>query len=212
MIMRAAHRKGFTLVELIVAMGIFGFAATTGIASLLALMGVQRKAAAAQDAFDNARYALEFMAKETREARNIENPCLSRAGYQPPLFICDILILHRGRFTPADSENIVTYTFVKDPPETGSIVNLTRKEVGKNYKTGAETDTEWPLTSTSLHMNHGAFYISNPMNESASSNSDEYQPFVIYVMNATAGNTNASSEQSTIHLQTTASLWRLDRP
>jgi len=185
--------KGFTLIELIVAMGIFAFAATFAIASLLSLMAAQRKAAATQDAFDNIRYGIEFMAKETREAKSISNPCLLRPGYTNPKFVCDELTLYRG---PAGEET-VHYYWLQD----GTSKQLWRREtVGGN-------DKVYPLTSSRITINHASFYISNPENSS-----DEFQPYVIFVVNATGGDPNKLGQQTTIHLQTAASLWRLDRP
>jgi prepilin-type N-terminal cleavage/methylation domain-containing protein len=187
-------RKGFTLVELIVAMGIFGFAATFAIASLLALVSVQRKAMATQEAFDNVRFALEFMAKETREAKTIMNPC---ADGGDPTFLCEeSLILVRG----AARTNFVTYSWRVDST-TG------RKSLWRRETDGGTLISDYPLTDDRMRINHAAFYISND-----ASITDNYQPYVIFVINATAGDLTKPSEQATVHLQTAASLFRLDRP
>ena len=187
----AMKTKAFTLIELIVAMGIFAFAATFAVASLLALTGAQRKAAATQNAFDNVRYALDFMAKETREAKTIVNQCEN--GDEPD-FMCNILILVRG----TNSNDIVRYEWKKDVD--GNITYLERRET-----INGTALSSYPLTDSRIKINHASFYISN-----AGSTGDNFQPYVIFVINATAGDPNKPSEQSTIHLQTAASLWRLD--
>lgn len=186
------YTRGFTLIELIVAMGIFAFAATFAVASLLALTGVQRKAAATQDAFDNVRYAVEFMAKETREAKTIENNCLNNSA---PTFVCDVVILRRG----VGNLNTVTYSWDADAQG--------RRVLYREEQDSGNLVSKYPLTDGRIHINHASFYISN-----AASIGDDHQPYVIFVINATAGDPNKPSEQSTIHLQTAASLWRLDMP
>lgn len=192
-------RRGFTLVELIVAMGIFGFAATFAIASLLALVSVQRKAIATQEAFDNVRYALEFMAKETREAKAIVNQC---AGGDEPDFLCEeaFQILRDSPNVPgADRLNVVTYFW-------GNTENKTLQRI--EFDNGIQVSS-YPLTDSRVRINHAAFYASNGDGDTSR---DNYQPYVIFVINATAGDVNKPSEQATVHLQTSASLFRLDRP
>lgn len=58
--------SGFSLIELIVAVGIFSITATFAMGTLLTLTNAQRKAAALQSAFDNVRFAIEAMAKDMR--------------------------------------------------------------------------------------------------------------------------------------------------
>lgn len=198
-----AKARGFTLVELIVAMGIFAFAAVFAVASLLALVSVQRKAAATQDAFDNVRFALEFMAKETREAKAIINPCLV-PGYPQPRFVCKSLFL----IMDDETNETVLYKW-----ETGLTGNLFLE---RTYVKGVDVE-EYPLTDERIVINHGAFYISDPTTNdnpgiTTPGQNNGFQPYVIFVINATAGNPNKPTEQSTIHLQTASSLWRLDRP
>ena len=58
--------RGFTLLEMIVALGIFSVAALLATSSLLSLTDAQKKAFALQSAYDNIRFALEIMAKDMR--------------------------------------------------------------------------------------------------------------------------------------------------
>ncbi len=63
-------RSGFSLIELIVSVGIFSIVATFAIGTLLTLTNAQRKAAALQSAFDNVRFAIESMSKDMRTGTN----------------------------------------------------------------------------------------------------------------------------------------------
>ena len=59
-------KKGFTLLEMIVSLGIFAVAALISTSSLLSLTDAQRKAFSLQSAYDNIRFALETIAKDIR--------------------------------------------------------------------------------------------------------------------------------------------------
>jgi prepilin-type N-terminal cleavage/methylation domain-containing protein len=65
-----SKRSGFSLIELIVSVGIFSITATFAIGTLLTLTNAQRKAAALQSAFDNVRFAIESMSKDMRTGTN----------------------------------------------------------------------------------------------------------------------------------------------
>lgn len=58
--------RGFSLIELIVSLGVFALAALIGVSSLLIMVTAQRKAINIQSAYDNVRYTLEIMSKEIR--------------------------------------------------------------------------------------------------------------------------------------------------
>ena len=58
--------KGFTLVEMVVSVGIFAVVALIGTTSLLSLSISQRKAISIQSAYDNLRFAVEIIAKDLR--------------------------------------------------------------------------------------------------------------------------------------------------
>jgi len=60
------EKKGFTLLEMIISMGVFAVAALIGVSSLLALTNAQKKALVFQSTQDNLRFAVEAMAREIR--------------------------------------------------------------------------------------------------------------------------------------------------
>lgn len=60
------QKKGFTLLEMIVALGVFAVAALLATSSLLSLTDAQKKTFSLQSTYDNVRFALETMAKDIR--------------------------------------------------------------------------------------------------------------------------------------------------
>ena len=74
--------RGFTLLEMIVSLGIFAVVALVSTSILLSLADAQNKAFSIQDAYDNMRFALEVMSKDIRTGDiyhcGIEPPALSQ--------------------------------------------------------------------------------------------------------------------------------------
>ncbi|OGF74441.1 hypothetical protein A3J56_00390 [Candidatus Giovannonibacteria bacterium RIFCSPHIGHO2_02_FULL_46_20] len=58
--------RGFTLIEMTVAVGVFAILASLSVGSLLMLTSAQKKAATLQSVQDNLRFALEVMTKDAR--------------------------------------------------------------------------------------------------------------------------------------------------
>lgn len=170
---------GFTLIELIVAVGVFGIAATFAIGSLITLTGAQRKAAATQNAFDNIRFALEAISKEMRTGEDYVNPCGSK------------VICNQFRYTNADGDTIryrLSGTTIQkriDPPvgPPGQFQNL---------------------TDTRIRVEQLEFYIDGENN----SPPDGEQPLVTIVIHAVAEKGRPRNE-SRIHLQTTVTPRKL---
>jgi prepilin-type N-terminal cleavage/methylation domain-containing protein len=63
------HNKGFTLIELLVSMGIFSIILTIGVGAFVIALNAQRTASAQQAVASNARFALEFMSRQMRVAK-----------------------------------------------------------------------------------------------------------------------------------------------
>ena len=63
-------QKGFTLIEIIVAIGIFTAVITMALATFLNISNVQRKAGALRAVNDNLNFALEMMSREIRAGKN----------------------------------------------------------------------------------------------------------------------------------------------
>ena len=63
-------QKGFTLIEIIVAIGIFTAVITMALATFLNISNIQRKAGALRAVNDNLNFALELMSREMRSGKN----------------------------------------------------------------------------------------------------------------------------------------------
>ncbi|OGF61325.1 hypothetical protein A2662_00525 [Candidatus Giovannonibacteria bacterium RIFCSPHIGHO2_01_FULL_45_33] len=61
-----AGKPGFSLIEIIVSLGVFGVASLIAVSSLLAMVAAQRKAISIQSAYDDLRYGIEVISKEMR--------------------------------------------------------------------------------------------------------------------------------------------------
>lgn len=60
------QNKGFTLIEMIVSLGVFTFVILIALSSFLAVLAAQRKAAAIGNVQENLRFAVEMMLKDIR--------------------------------------------------------------------------------------------------------------------------------------------------
>lgn len=66
----SAHFRGFTLIEMIVSLGIFGFVSIMAVSSFLFMVVSQRKAINIQSTYDDLRYSIEVVSKELRTGDN----------------------------------------------------------------------------------------------------------------------------------------------
>lgn len=62
----ATHGRGFTLIEMIVSLGIFSIVAVVALGALVKIISANHKAQALQAAFTNINFALEAMSRELR--------------------------------------------------------------------------------------------------------------------------------------------------
>ncbi len=63
---------GFTLFEIIVAMGVFSMAVSVILSAMLSMTDAQRKAISLQSAEDNLRFAIEALSREMRTGHNYD--------------------------------------------------------------------------------------------------------------------------------------------
>lgn len=66
--------KGFTLLELIVAIGIFSFVVIGAVDMMITVFRAQAKAIAIKEVMDNGRFAMELMTRELRTSLNMRFP------------------------------------------------------------------------------------------------------------------------------------------
>jgi len=67
-----SHNKGFTLIEMLVALAIFSIVVTVMLSVTISLVKAQRKTQNLQLVHDSSRYAMEMMVKEIRMSKIID--------------------------------------------------------------------------------------------------------------------------------------------
>lgn len=177
---------GFTLIEMIVSLGVFSVALLISISAILSVSAAQKKAVALQNAEDNFRFAFEAIAKEIRTGRD---------------FFCDDVAPPPG-YVPKDcatGERLLTFQNAR-----GQTISYEyESNSGRLQKTVDRLSTTF-LTSGLVHINDFKFYVVG----TGAATADLRQPRVTMLLKGTAGVSEA--EQVTLRLQTTVSQRRLD--
>ncbi len=76
------HSNGFTLIEIMVAIGIFAVLGTAFTGFLVSALQVQRESLVSQEIINNMSYNLEYMSRSIRMARkDLEGNCLKEAKH-----------------------------------------------------------------------------------------------------------------------------------
>lgn len=176
-------RNGFSLIELIVSVGIFALVATFAIGSLLTLTNAQRKAAALQSAFDNVRFAIEAVAKDIRTGTNYQ--CMN-AGFTAQ----DTTSFPCQNFQYRNSQDTVVQVRLGVPK------NVIERKIGSGGW-GAITDDSVPIDQLD-------FFLADETSEATT----RRQSFLTIVVRGTAGRSRANSE-SKIFLQTSVTPRKL---
>lgn len=176
-------RKGFTLLEMIVAMGVFAVAALLSAGSLLSLTDAQKKTYALQSAYDNLRFALETIAKDVRTG---------------DVFYCG-----------ADPNDLPPVPTPRDCPSGGPALTYKNSSGGAiayrifqgridKFTGGALSGA---LTSEDINITDLTFYVLG------APSGDDLQPRIAIVIKGTAG---GGRTVSNFNLQTTISQREID--
>ncbi|MEK9209385.1 MAG: type II secretion system protein [Patescibacteria group bacterium] len=197
-------KRGFTLFEMIVAIGVFSIIVVISLGSVLTISNAQKKAASFRVVQDNLNFALETMAKSIRvgfdyycydDPTPASNPLIGDYDYSDPND-CSINNSTGGNvfiFKAIDedgSETTKAYRINKTQ-------NGTRIEAASSETDDSETDDFIPLTGNDIEITRGVFYVSG------SGSGDPEQPRVTIVLTGTAG--KAGKIQSEANVQTTIS-------
>jgi prepilin-type N-terminal cleavage/methylation domain-containing protein len=94
--LKTQNNKGFSLIEMIVAVGIFAVVMTISLAALLNLSDIQKKAEALRATNDNLNFSLETMMREIRSGKSY-----CAAGLGP---VCS-----SDRFVFVNGSNVIVY-------------------------------------------------------------------------------------------------------
>ena len=191
--------RGFTLVEMIVAIALFAVVMLVAVGALLSLSGANRKAQALQSVMNNLDIALDGMVRNMRMGGefhcgsgtfqgNGSDDCASQGGtefsFKP---YCDPATCNEA------NESTWVYQFV---PGSGGVPGyIERSEDGGSH---------WvQLTATEVSIDNVTFYVTG------SEPGDTVQPKVLIVVKGEAGTGSAQTE-TTFHIEATAVQRELD--
>lgn len=193
-----SQEAGFTLVEMIVAIGLFAVVMIVAVGALLSLTGANRKAQALQSVMNNLNIALDGMVRNARMGTEYHCGPGSFAGdgtddcaggrttfsFKP---YCDPSTCNQS------TESTWIYAFV--PPQDSAMGYIERSEDGGN---------SWvQLTAPEISIESLSFYVIG------SKPGDSVQPKVLIVLEGEAAIDSAKTK-TTFHIQATAVQRELD--
>jgi prepilin-type N-terminal cleavage/methylation domain-containing protein len=188
--MKTSHtERGFTLVEMIVAVGLFAVVMLVSVGALLSLVGANRKAQALQSVMNNLNVAVDGM------VRSIRMGSIYHCGQSG--------ILSSG-MTSLDCP-IGDQYFAFEPFHSGEAAvppwvywyATDENGIGRLYKAEDGTLNGTPITAPEVSIDSVKFYVVG------STRGDTQQPKVLIVIKGNAGGTKVTTH-TTFHIQATA--------
>ena len=177
-------RTGFTMIEMIVSLGVFSIALLISVSTILSVSAAQKKAVALQNAEDNFRFAFEAMAKEIRTGTQFF--CADAApGFS---------------YAPEDCPQGERLLFFQNA--RGERINYELSDTRIKKTTNDVSSTF--LTSPLVEVQDMRFYLAGARGLAE----DKRQPRVTILLRGSAG--AGEAERVTLRLQTTVSQRRLD--
>lgn len=196
-IYNANFGAGFTLIEIIVALGVFTVAVLISLSSFLAVLGAQKKAVAIGTIQENLNIALETMLKDIRVGRSYfcSNDINNFEGNGSNTNDCPnggkiLTILSRDKI----DNKIVSYR----------LKNAKLEKAIKDAGNGNFIEEDFtPITFNDLKITNLTFYVTG-----STVISDTFQPKVTITMKGEMGTGKSSSN---FNIQTTVSQRMLDK-
>ncbi|MAG12317.1 hypothetical protein CL630_00710 [bacterium] len=177
-------KRGFTLIEMIIAVSLFVVVMVISMGALLSMIDANRKAQALRTVMDNLNFAVENVTREMRVG--FDYHCGTFGDFDDP------------RDCPLGGDTIIAF---KD--SEGELL-IFKFEDGRIKKSENEGESFLSITAPeiTIDMNDSRFFVLG------SQSGDMLQPKVLMVVRGTAGLTD--KVQTTFNLQTTASQRLLD--
>ncbi|HEC32851.1 MAG TPA: type II secretion system protein [Candidatus Kaiserbacteria bacterium] len=186
-----SSKKGFSLIEIMVAVSLFAVVMTISVGSLLSLIDANRKAQALNSVINNLNFALENMSRNIRVGdvyhcststsvpSNINTPKDCSSGGA-------LFAFEGNKGDPTDSTDQIIYRFINS-------------RIEKSIDGGA---TFIAITAPEVTINEMKFYTVG------TTRGDSLQPRVVMTVQGTAG--ISAKSQTSFNLQTTVSQRVLD--
>lgn len=180
-----ARTRGFSLIELIVAVALFSIVMLVSVAALLALVDANRKAQALQSVMNNLNVALDGMVRSIRMGTTYH---CGGAGYGTPLSCAggETFAFEPFDGDPTDDSDQWIYSFEQD--ENG---------IGRIYKSESGGTGWLAITAPEVSIEEMKFYVvgTDP--------SDNVQPKVVISIKGVAGADKVKTK-TTFSMQATA--------
>jgi len=208
---RQLHTRGFTLVEMIVAVGLFSVVMLISVTALLSLVNANKKAQALQSVMNNLNVTIDGMVRSVRMGSNYHcgSSGASASGMLPvdcgypgdTFFAFEPFHDCTDPETVCDAQGNVPPTFYWYQSDT-----IDGKPVGRLYRSTDGTQTGGiPITAPEVSIDRVRFFVTGscPARAGYSCTPDNIQPKVLVVIEGSAGTTKATI-YTTFHVQATA--------
>lgn len=194
--MRHHTQRGFTLVEMIVAVGLFAVVSLVCIGTVLALINANRKAQALQSVMNNLNVAVDGMARAAREGS---------------VYHCGGGTVSVAQSCPAGGTTFAFESFGGDTKNAGDqwVYQFVAPAGGESgyIRRSKDSGTTWVrITAPEVSITSMNFYVAGT--NTLTQNGDVVQPQVLMMIIGTAG--TDSKSMSTFHLQVSATQRVLD--
>jgi len=201
------NKRGFTLIEMMVAISLFAIVMTVSVGALLSLVDANRKAQAMQSVMNNLNIALDGM------VRNIRMGTAYHCGTKNET---NQTVLSTKADCPSGGDLIAFEAYGNSPTDISNQW-VYWVENGRLYRSEDSRITKLPLTAPEVIIDSFKVYVTGAVG-TLNTNGDTVQPKVLFSIQGTAGATNDSLSvignkkkiNTTFNIQAVASQRLLD--
>lgn len=174
-------RRGFTLVEMLVSVGLFAIVMTVSVGALLALVDANRKAQAIQSVMNNLNIALDGMVRQIRMGHTYHCGAASQSGN---------LILLSGASDCTGGGTLISFEpFGGDPNDASDqwAYWVEDERIYRRSKQPGSPSVVVPLTAPEVRIESFSVYVTGAESTLRTVPSDTLQPKVVIIIKGTAG-------------------------
>ena len=185
---KISKRQGFTLIEMMVSLGIFIIVLSISVGALLSMVSSNRKTQSLRSAMDNLNLAMEEMSRNITQGRKYH--CGETSTIDPN-------IIKDERSCPSGPSGVDHFLAIED--HNGDLSNIGdqlvyRMNLGRLEKSVDSGNNFKAVTAPSINIDHLMFYVFG------NTIGDDEVPRVIITIGGTAGDNEGA--QSSFNIQT----------